>query len=273
MPFKKIHKTEPEINQDSDVDNDSENESPETDNSEVLDECKIESPKKDKLKKTKNKIYKTECGAQVEVRRGRKPKKQPVIVYLSESEEEETKVVIKPAKKGKGRPKIKKPTPTIVYIDADGNESTSRNTAKQTIINHEPVNETEKISKLSAKDLRLIELEEKLSELSAVSGKRILATKKGKVDKRQTKPPSEKQLVARAKFVENNKIRIAKKRLEKEEKLKLKSKDTVKEVISELKNIKKDNEIKKAEIKKELEIEKEKEKPVISKPLVDNIFN
>ena len=273
MPFKKNAEIEPDIIQSENEESESENEENITVISPPIVENKIEVSHNDlKLKRTKSRIYKTEDGTQVEVKRGRKPKKKPLVVYLSESEEDEQKVIIKP-KRGKGRPKAKKVTPTVVYIDADGNESTSRNTAKQTIINHSPENDTEKMSKLSAKDIRLIELEEKLAELSAVSGKKILSTKKGKVDKRQTKPPTEKQLAARAKFVENNKIRLAKNRLLKEEKTKLKSKDTVKEVISELKNIKKQNEIKKDEIKEEIKKEQEIKKPVVSKPLIDDIFN
>ena len=271
MPFKKS-KNDDEMNHESDIENeDIIEEQNHEEQTEVIDvkknDVKHISQKPAKLTRTKSKIYKTENGIEVDVRRGKK-KKAPIVVYLSESDDEPVqKVIVKNPPKPKGRPRKPKEK-KIVYVDEDGNPVQNRNDAKQTVINH--VDESEK---LTAKDIRLIELETKLKELEAVSGKKILATKKGKPDKRQVKPPTEKQLEARKKFVEANKARALKRKADKEANAKEIAKAQVKETIDTLKEEKiKNNEMKQkllAQIEQE-NLKKKEEKVIIEK---DSLFD
>ncbi|MFT6497802.1 MAG: hypothetical protein ACJATM_001426 [Alphaproteobacteria bacterium] len=217
---------------------------------------------KTKLHRTRSKIVKTDVG-EVLVKRGRKAKKQPIVVYLSESEEEEQKVIVK---RKKGRPKGSKDKCIVKYIDEDGNEQDSRNKAKRTIIEH-----TEPDRKMTMKELKLIALEEKLAEMEAITGKKLLATKKGKVDKRTTKQATEKQLAARKKFVLDNAARRLAKKQAKENDAKKLAKDSVKEVVTELVETKKANTKKKAEIMAEIKQESVKVKNV--KQSKDDLFN
>ena len=99
----------------------------------------------------------------------------------------------------KGRPKASKNKCSIKYVDDNGVEQSSRNKSKRTIIEH-----AEPGRKLTAKEVKLLALEEKMAELEAVTGKKLLSTKKMKVDQRTIKKPTERQLAARAKFVSDN---------------------------------------------------------------------
>jgi hypothetical protein len=200
-----------------------------------IDENPEISNKKDnqKLVRTKSRKIKSACGQEIELQyRSEKPKKtKPIVVYYEDIVEtpKPAKVVIK-KKRGKGRPKKEQ---LIEYVNEEGEQVDDKMDASQTIINA-PKDET-----YSKKDLEMIELQKKIMELEAVSGKKIRATKRGKVDGRQTKAPTEKQLEARKKFVEANKARHAKRKLDKEEENKLSNKQNVKEVIQELTEIKK----------------------------------
>jgi hypothetical protein len=253
-----------ELNNEENIDDDSE-EFYESD--EVIEEIKEEIEeikpivKKKVVKKVakKGKIITTDNGEQIEVVIKKKAKK-PKVIYLSESDEEEEIIQVAPKKKARGRPKKKDTKQVVEYVDKDGNKVDTRKKAKQTIINHDI-----KEKPLTASEIKLIELEQKLAELSAVSGKTILSTKKGKPDKRQVKAPTEKQLAARKLFLENNKIRQLKKKEEKELAKKNSSKDNVKEVLNELSNIKKEK-IKQLEEKKE-------EVKIETKVVIDDFFN
>ena len=250
-----------EENNEENIDDDSE-EFYESD--EVIEEIKEEIKpivKKKVVKKVakKGKIITTDNGEQIEVVIKKKAKK-PKVIYLSESDEEEEIIQVAPKKKARGRPKKKDTKQVVEYVDKDGNKVDTRKKAKQTIINHDI-----KEKPLTASEIKLIELEQKLAELSAVSGKTILSTKKGKPDKRQVKAPTEKQLAARKTFLENNKIRQLKKKQEKELAKKNSSKDNVKEVLNELSNIKKEK-IKQLEEKKE-------EVKIETKVVIDDFFN
>ena len=199
---------------------------------EELMEIKEEVPKKSIKRAKPVKKIKSECGADIELRyRSAKPAKSiPIVVYYDDivEEPEPAKVIVK-RKATRGRPKKK---PVIQYINDEGDVVSDKMEAVQTIINApEKENYTEK-------DIKLIELEKKIMELEAVSGKKIRATKKGKVDQRQAKAPSEKQLEARKRFVEANKARHAKKKADKLNTDKLETKENVKEVIAELSAIK-----------------------------------
>lgn len=262
MPFKKSKELVDTDNENSEneqiVEEEKNKESSDIENEQIVEssnkKTKVTKPRK------KEKIYKTEDGNEVKIIRKSRAKK-PIVVYMSESEEEEQKVVVKPKPK-KGRPKKKEST-IVEYVDQNGNSVSSRNRAKKTIINHP--------EKLSSADIKILELEEKLQQLEAVSGKKILATKRGKPDARQTKAPTEKQLEARKKFAEANRLRHAKKRLAKEENEKQKQKSNVKVVVEELTEIKKQKAVEKEKIIKEIEEKKEKEEP--KKKMNDNLFD
>jgi hypothetical protein len=178
--------------------------------------------------KPKKRLVTSECGRQVIIQSKTKQKSKPIVVYLEDimPQDEEPKVIVK-TKRSKGRPKSKK---IVEYVDKDGlplDKKTKE--CKQTVINHGDVEKP-----LTDKEMELIKLQERIVELEAVSGKTILSTKKGKIDKRCTKPPSEKQLAARKKFAEAAKARHAKKRADKEAKKQAETKDNVKVVVSEL---------------------------------------
>jgi len=160
--------------------------------------------------------------------------------------------VIVKQKKSKGRPK--KAKPVVQYVNKnDEIQSDDDGDIEQVIINKP------KKEKLSKKDLKMLELQEKILELETVSGKKIRGTKKGNIDKRQTKPATEKQIAARKKFIEDNRLRREAKKKEKEEQNKLKTKDNVKDVINELAELKKQNAEQKAQIMKEIEDKKQLE--------------
>jgi Ni,Fe-hydrogenase I large subunit len=162
--------------------------------------------------------------------------------------------VIVRQKKGKGRPKKK--VPVVQYVTKDEEVVNEDDGDVEQVIINKPKKE-----KLSAKDLKMIELQEKIVELEAVSGKKIRATRKGTVDKRSTKQPTEKQIAARKKFVEANKLRAIEKKKKKEEDEKLKNKENVKQVVGELAELKKQNQMQKEQLQAQLQKEQEQAKP------------
>jgi len=267
MPFKstktndnKEEKLETIEEDNNDTNEEELNETDEINETVVNEEIKQEISKEIKTKKdNKIKKYKTENGEQIIVKKKPK-KKKPLVVYMSESEsDEEQKVIVKPKPK-RGRPKNSSKKAVVEYVDKDGNKTDNRNKSKKTIINH-PVDKP-----LTASEIKLIELEQKLAELEAVSGKKILSTKKGKIDKRQTKAPTEKQIAQRKKFVEDNKLRALKRKEEKEAKKKEQSKEDVKAVVDELTKMKKEK-------MKQIEIDKKEEIKEQPKLMVDDYFN
>mgnify|MGYP003631849511 CR=1 FL=1 len=212
-----------EINQISCSDSDEESTEVENINSPVIAESK-----------KKSKTITSACGSNVIIKkRNSRSKPQPIIIYeedLYDTNDEPQKIIVK--KKTRGRPK--KPKPIVEYVNDKGEIVDKDDTNTEQIIINKPVKE-----KLSAKDIKMIELQEKILELETVSGKKIRGTKKGKIDKRQTKAPTEKQLAARKKFIENNRLRNESKKKAKEEKSKLSKKEDVKTVIDELQTLKK----------------------------------
>jgi hypothetical protein len=214
------------------------------------------------------KKLKTDCGNEIIIKKSRSTKKnitKPIVIYMEDLVEQnaipEQKVIVK-QKKTKGRPKKQKPI--VQYVDNDGDTVDEDDGNIEQVIINKPKKE-----KLSAKDLKMLELQQKIAELEAVSGKKIRGTKKGAVDKRQTKAPTEKQLEARRKFVENNKLRNEAKKKKKEEEQKLKNKENVKDVIDELAELKKQNALQKEQLKAQLEKEEQakiEQKPVIKNP-------
>ena len=229
--------------------------------------------KNPKREKRVKRLVKSACGKDIIIETRSKQKPAPIVVYLDELVgEQETPQVIVKQKRSKGRPKK---TKIVEYVDKDGNPLDKKTKeASQTIINHP---EPEK--PLSDKDLELIKLQERIAELEQVSGRKILGTKKGKIDQRSVKPPTEKQLQARKKFAEAAKARHAKRKADKEAKKNEETKENVKAVVSELQEIKKEallkqkqDEQQKQLILKEEEDRKAKEKK-LSNPYGDDIFN
>ena len=243
-----------EINQEMSDDSDEESTEVETIESPVVTE-----PKK------KSKTITSACGSNVIIKkRNSRSKPKPIIIYEEDlyTNDEPQEVIVK--KKTRGRPK--KAKPVIEYINDKG-ESVDKNDSPEQIIINKPKKE-----KLSAKDIKMIELQEKILELETVSGKTIRGTKKGNIDKRQTKPPTQKQLAARKKFIENNKLRNEAKKKAKEEKSKISKKEDVKIVIDELQTLKKKSmedkitaQALKEKMKQEI-LEEQKSKTTKSKP-------
>jgi hypothetical protein len=240
-----------EINQLSCSDSDDESTEVETIESPVITESK-----------KKSKTITSACGSNVIIKkRHSRSKPKPIIIYeedLYDANDEPQKIIVK--KKARGRPK--KAKPVIEYVNDKG-ETVDKDDSPEQIIINKPVKE-----KLSAKDIKMIDLQEKILELETVSGKKIRGTKKGNIDKRQTKAPSQKQLAARKKFIENNKLRNEAKKKAKEENSKLSKKQDVKIVIDELQTLKKKSLEDKAtaqnlkeKIKQELLAEQQKSKP------------
>jgi hypothetical protein len=202
----------------------------------------------DENKKTALKTFKSACGNDIIIKkRNSRSKPKPIIIFEEDlyGETQAQQIIVK-KKPTKGRPK--KPKPIVEYVNEHG-ETIDKDDSPEQIVINKPKKE-----KLSAKDLKMLQLQEKILELETVSGKTIRGTKKGNIDKRQTKPPTEKQLLARKKFVENNKLRNEAKKAKKLEQNKIAKKDDVKIVIDELQELKK----KSLDEKKQAMDEKEK---------------
>jgi len=180
--------------------------------------------------------------------RKKKAKKQ-IIIYkedLEDEDDDKPEIIVK--SKIRGRPKIKK---IIKYVDKNGNEIDDKKNATDVIL---PLPSQHK--DLSEKDIKIIELETRLHELSQISNKTIRATKKNKPDQRQIKPRSDKQIAQAKKLVELNKMKRQEKQNIKDAHLKDTQKNAVKLVISELSNVKVDNEKKSNEIKQQVQQDK-----------------
>jgi hypothetical protein len=266
------------MSSDNDESLSSDNETNEIDeeNTEEVVELSNQIPEKSteipKSKRKVKRLVKSSCGKDVIIETTRKNKPAPIVVYLDElvGEEQAPQVIVK-QKRTKGRPKK---TKIVEYVDKDGLPLTKKTKeCKQTIINHGDD------KPLTDKELELIKLQERIVELEHVSGKTILSTKKGKIDKRSTKPPTEKQLAARKKFAEASKARHAKIKADKEAKKQSETKDSVKAVVSELQQIKAESlqKQKQDELQKQLIIEEEKTRLAKEKeqmnPYGDDIFN
>ncbi len=212
-------------------------------------------PDKKKRKKTKKDYIKTSDPnidlCVVKKKPGPRPKKV-VYIYRDQLPEEEIEVVEK-IRRPKGRPKKK----IVKYIDSHSKEVKDRLEANQVLIDL-PDDKKE----LSAKDIKILELQERLIELEAVSGKKIRAGRNGKPDGRQISKRSDKQIAAAKALVERNRLLREQK---KNAQLKKDTKDSVKEVIGEL------AQVKQAERQKKVEIQEAVKKAY--DPLNDPLFN
>lgn len=241
-------------------------------NDEVITENIIENTV-DK-KQSKYKTFKSACGSDVIIKkRNNRSKPKPIIIYEEDlyGETEPQQIIVKKKKKI-GRPKNK--PQLIEYINDNGEIVDKDDINTQQIVINKPKKE-----KLSAKDLKMIELQQQILQLETVSGKRIRGTKRGQIDKRQTTPATEKQINARKKFVENNRLRNEAKKAEKLKQSNLSKKEDVKLVVGELQELKKQSLIEKnkadllkEQIKQELLEEQKAKAPKIIKNTYDNFM-
>ena len=207
-------------------DNDSEETLPEE-----QEEIKIVSPTKVKRKYTKRvpkETIKTSDENVTVVLKTRKkgPKKKQVIVYREDLPVDPIQIVEKVKRKA-GRPK--KP---VVEVIKEPNE-------EDCIVFQKPTK-----VKLTTKELKQMELETRLLELQAVSGNANLKmNSKGKVDGRQSKVRTQKQIEATKRLVEMNKLRRLKKKDDEKQELMDEQKDVVKNIIGALNQ----NKVKKVE--------------------------
>ena len=219
-----------------------------------LDNIEILPPKPVKIKKKYVKkvpkiVGTNDPNINVILKTRKKKAKKQIIIYkedLEDEDDDKPEIIVK--SKIRGRPKIKK---IIKYVDKNGNEIDDKKNATDVIL---PLPSQHK--DLSEKDIKIIELETRLHELSQISNKTIRATKKNKPDQRQIKPRSDKQIAQAKKLVELNKMKRQEKQNIKDAHLKDTQKNAVKLVISELSNVKVDNEKKSNEIKQQVQQDK-----------------
>ena len=120
-------------------------------------------------------------------------------------------IIIKPTKQKRGRPKIpnsEKKGKTIIkekriYMIQDDNGQYIE----------------KKIKPLTARQLQKIELENKNTQLEIEMGKKLIRTKKGKVDNRSSKERTPAQIAHSKKLVELNRLRREKRKMEENETL------------------------------------------------------
>jgi len=174
---------------------------------EIEAEVELEPVKKAKRKYTKRQPKPTikTSDENVEIRiatKKRGPKKRVVTVYKEDMPVEPITIVEK-VRRGKGRPKKGK----LVEIVQEPDEPD--------VIAFERPSKV----KMSARDLKKMELEVRLLELQSVTGNANLKmTRAGKIDGRQSKTRTQKQIDATARLVESNKLkRMQKKQAEKDE--------------------------------------------------------
>ena len=123
------------------------------------------------------------------------PRKKQVIVYKEDLPQDPIEIVEKVRRKP-GRPRTK-PVEVVKEVDQP-----------EVIVFEKPTQQ-----KITAKQLRAMELEAKLMELQAVSGNSNLKlNRKGGVDGRQSKVRTQKQIDATARLVEANRLRRLKKK-------------------------------------------------------------
>ena len=174
---------------------------------EIEPEVELEPVKKAKRKYTKRQPKPTikTSDDNVEIRlatKKRGPRKRVVTVYKEDMPVEPITIVEK-IRRGKGRPKKGK----LVEIVQEPDEPD--------VIAFERPSKV----KMSARDLKKMELEVRLLELQSVTGNANLKmTRAGKIDGRQSKTRTQKQIDATARLVESNKLkRMQKKQAEKDE--------------------------------------------------------
>jgi len=193
---------------------------------EIVNEAVINELKKENSKNKNNVIHRkmiksSDPNIEIEVkkRHNKKPKKK-IIIYKEdiESSDEEVEVIYK--NKKAGRPKQNK----IIKYKNDKNEDVDDKLDADKVeidLSH--------TKELNAKQIKLLKLQEKITELETVSGKKIRATRKNEVDRRQTSKRSQKQIEATERLILSNKLK-------REEKLKETTKDLVNQTITELSN-------------------------------------
>ena len=143
-------------------------------------------------------------------------KVKQVVVYREDVPQQEIQIVEK-TRRARGRPKSKQLVNVI------------KEEAEPDVIAFERPTKV----KMTAKELKKMELEVRLLELQSVSGNSNLKlNKKGKVDGRQSKQRTQKQLDATARLVEANKLKRMKKASDLKEELMSEQKAVVNNIIT-----------------------------------------
>jgi len=198
---------------------------------EEQEEIKIVSPTKVKRKYTKRApketIKTSDENVELVIKTKKKgPKKKQVIVYREDIPVEPIQIVEK-VKRKPGRPK--KPVVEVV-----------KETDEPDVIVFQKPSKV----KMTAKELKQMELETRLLELQAVSGNANLKmNRKGKVDGRQSKDRTQKQIEATKRLVEMNKLRRMKKKEDEKQEILGEQQEVVKNIIGALNQ----NKVKKVE--------------------------
>jgi hypothetical protein len=174
-------------------------------------------------------------------------KVKQVVVYREDVPQQEIQIVEK-TRRPRGRPKSKQLVNVIKEPDEPDVIAFERPTK----------------AKATAKELKAMELEVRLLELQAVSGNANLKlNRKGKVDGRQSKQRTDKQLAATARLVEMNKARRVKKASDLKNELMTEQKNVVNNIITSLNTatvVEKEAGDKQAAVEKEQAIKKAKER-------------
>lgn len=147
----------------------------------------------------------------------RKPaQKKRVVIYREDIEEDKPIEIEVKSKRGRGRPKA---VPVIEQVNQEEKIEIERFV--------KPKEPTEK-------ELRKLELQNKLLETEAIAGRKLRLNKKGKVDGRMVRERSEAQINATKKMLEAKKIQRQIKKQEKVSENKEAIDDSVKQLIQSL---------------------------------------
>jgi len=146
------------------------------------------------------------------------PRKKQVIVYREDLPVEPIEIVEK-VRRPAGRPKKKELVKVVKEVDEP-----------DCIVFEKPTK-----VKMTARELKKMELEVKLIELQGVSGNSNLKlNKKGKVDGRMVKVRTQKQIDATARLVEANKLRRMKKKDDEKQAILGEQQEVVKNILGTL---------------------------------------
>jgi hypothetical protein len=153
----------------------------------------------------------------VVLRNRRKPaKKKKIIVYREDIQEDKPIEIEVKSKRGRGRPKAQ---PVIEQVNQEEKIEIERFV--------QPKEPTEK-------ELRKLELQNKLLETEQIAGRKLRLNKKGKVDGRMVRERSEAQINATKKMLEAKKIQREIKKREQSSQHLIEIDDSVKQMVASL---------------------------------------
>jgi hypothetical protein len=217
---------------------------------EKIEEVKIKPKRKYTKRQPKETIKTSDENVTVLLKSRKKgPKKKQVIVYREDLPVEPIEIVEK-VKRPAGRPKKKELVKIVKELDEP-----------DCIVFEKP----SKV-KMTARELKKMELEIRLLELQGVSGNSNLKlNKKGKVDGRMVKVRTQKQIEATARLVEANKLRRMKKKDDEKQEILGEQQEVVKNILGTLAQnkvakIEQDNQKAQADAAKQAKAEAKKKK-------------